>query len=545
MRILLALSGPVGVGKSSFCEVLKSRFGATRLSTRELLLATGAKGEREDLQAAGERLDLDTDGKWVSDALVKELSGDGPDIVIVDSIRIKKQIDHIRRAIGDRYRVWHVFVDAEDDVLRARYAKRDSPIGEFANYDDLKRSATERAIRSLKAVADRVVDASRCEPDSVAAQAVAGLGLFPLEIERLVDVAVGGQYGSEGKGHVCSYLAPGYDMLVRVGGPNAGHWAALPEKIKYIQLPSGTAANPKADVVIGAGATLYLPQVLEEIGKLGLTGARLSIDPQAMIIEDADRNYEFERGDKIGSTKQGVGAATARKILGRFDPSPLEIPVRLARDVSELKDFLRPAIPLFEAAYAKGKKIFLEGTQGTDLSLHHGVCPSEDGPIARGAWPNVTSRDTTAAGCLADAGIAPGRVRKVIMVTRTYPIRVGGTSGPIARPIEYKVISDRSGVPEEDIAKTEKGTVSRNPRRMAEFDWEQVRRAASLNGATDIALSFADYISIENQKARQYEDLTEETRRFIEGVERVTNAPVSLISTRFEKRGIIDRRTWR
>lgn len=545
MRVLIGLSGPVGVGKSSFCDVLKARFRAERLSTRELLLGTGAKSEREDLQEAGERLDRETDGTWVSDALAKVLSEDGPDVVIVDSIRIKKQIDHIRRAFGGRFRVWHVFVDADDDVLRARYAKRESPIGEFADYDDLKRSATEREIRSLKDVADRVVDASRCEPDSVAAQAVAGLGLFPLELERLVDVAVGGQYGSEGKGHVCSYLAPGYDMLVRVGGPNAGHWAALPEKIKYIQLPSGTAANRKADIVIGAGATLYLHQVLDEIRERGLTGARLSIDPQAMIIEDTDRTYESSFGDVIGSTKQGVGAATARKILGRIDPNPIGSAVTLARDVNELKDFVRPAIPLFEAAFAKGKRIFLEGTQGTDLSLHHGVCPSDDSLIAGGAWPHVTSRDTTASGCLADAGIAPGRVRRVIMVTRTYPIRVGGTSGPIARETTYKVISDRSGVPEHEIAGTEKGTVSKNPRRIAEFDWEQVRRSASLNGATDIALSFSDYISIENRKARQFDDLTEETRRFIEGVERVTNAPVSLISTRFEKRGIIDRRTWR
>lgn len=231
MRVLLALSGPVGVGKSSFCEVLKTRFGADRLSTRELLLTTGARSEREDLQAAGERLDRETDGKWVSDAVAEKLSEHGPRVVIIDAIRIKKQIDHIRRAFGDRLRVWHVFIDAEDEVLRERYRNRASLIGEFADYDQLKESETERAIRTLKAVADRVVDASRCEPASVAAQAVAGLGLFPLEIEPLVDIAVGGQYGSEGKGHVCSYLASSYDMLVRVGGPNAGHLAALPEKI--------------------------------------------------------------------------------------------------------------------------------------------------------------------------------------------------------------------------------------------------------------------------------------------------------------------------
>ncbi|MAU95344.1 MAG: adenylosuccinate synthase [Fulvimarina sp.] len=545
MPIILLLSGPVGVGKSVFSKVLENRFKTRRFSTRELILDAGAKNEREDLQAKGERLDRETDGKWVADSLASILSNDDADVFIIDSVRIRKQVEHIRNDFGDRFCVWHVFIDAEDDVLRARYEKRDSPIGEFGDYNDLKRSQTERDIRSLREIADRVVDASRCEPDSVAAQAVAGLGLFPLTIEPLVDVAVGGQFGSEGKGHVCSYLASGYDMLVRVGGPNAGHWAAIPEKIKFIQLPSGTAANPNADIVIGAGATLYLPQFLKEIYDRQLTPERLTIDSQAMIIDDADRLYEAIRGDAIGSTKQGVGAATARKILGRFDPNPLGVPVRLARDVEELKDFVRPAISMFEMAFAKGKKIFLEGTQGTDLSLHHGVCPSENGLIAQGAWPNVTSRDTTAAGCLADAGIAPGRLRKVIMVTRTYPIRVGGTSGPIARPTTYKAISDRSGVPEEEIAGTEKGTISKNPRRIAEFDWEQVRRAASLNGATDIAISFSDYISIENRNAHRYDELTEETRRFIEGVERVTNAPASLISTRFEADGIIDRRKWK
>ncbi len=38
--------------------------------------------------------------------------------------------------------------------------------------------------------------------------------------------------------------------------------------------------------------------------------------------------------------------------------------------------------------------------------------------------------------------------------------------------------------------------------------------------------------------------LQQETIRFIEEVERVATAPVSLISTRFAARGIIDRRSW-
>ena len=60
----------------------------------------------------------------------------------------------------------------------------------------------------LGELANRVVRNVDCDPPSLAARALAGLRLFPpLEPERTVDVLVGGQYGSEGKGNVCAYLA--------------------------------------------------------------------------------------------------------------------------------------------------------------------------------------------------------------------------------------------------------------------------------------------------------------------------------------------------
>jgi adenylosuccinate synthase len=65
-----------------------------------------------------------------------------------------------------------------------------------------------------------------------------------------------------------------------------------------------------------------------------------------------------------------------------------------------------------------------------------------------------------------------------------------------------------------------------------------------LNGPTDIALTFADYIDAKNSTAQRLEQLTPDTIRFIEEVEAVTGAPVSLISTRFGPRSIIDRRKW-
>jgi adenylosuccinate synthase len=110
--------------------------------------------------------------------------------------------------------------------------------------------------------------------------------------------------------------------------------------------------------------------------------------------------------------------------------------------------------------------------------------------------------------------------------------------------LDWQIISDRSGIPVEELLAAERTTTTNKKRRVAEFDWNLLRKAASLNGPTDIALTFADYITIENRKARRFEQLTESTLRFIEEIERVASAPVSLITTRFDARSIIDRRAW-
>lgn len=114
----------------------------------------------------------------------------------------------------------------------------------------------------------------------------------------------------------------------------------------------------------------------------------------------------------------------------------------------------------------------------------------------------------------------------------------------MSQEIDWATISRRSGIPTAELTNAERGSVSQNLRRVAEFDWEQLRRSALLNGPTDIGLTFVDHLDIENRKARRFEQLTESTLNFIEEVERVSGAPVSLISTRFHWRSIIDRRSW-
>lgn len=525
MEMLIVLSGPVAVGKSAFVEALTRLGDARRISTSRALVADGVPDERGALQAEGERRDKEDGGAWVARA-IDDLLQDDDRLVVLDAARIKGQVDALKAKFPGR--VAHIHLHAEDETLERRYLDRDTDRQEFDTYAAVKANATEAAVPELKAIADFVLDTDYADPESLAVAALGLIGRPAPRGEGYCDVIVGGQYGSEGKGNVCAHIAGDYDALMRIGGPNAGHKVADPE-YKFIQLPSGTGNNPYAAILIGAGSTLNLDQVLLEIKDQELTPERLTIDGQAMVIEDQDQKDESNL-EGIGSTRQGVGVASARKILNRAK----EIhgpPVRLARDVDELKPYIGDVRAKLDSLFRDGKRVLLEGTQGTLLSIHHGM------------YPHVTSRETSVAGCLADAGIAPRRVRKVIMVVRTYPIRVGhgstGESGWMGREIKFQDVANRSDIPVKQIEDTELGTVSKKPRRIAEFDWAQIVRAAQINGATDIALTFTDYLGASNAEAATVEQLNGAARDFITRLEAVTGAKVSLVSKAFARDGVL------
>ncbi len=533
---IVVLSGAICSGKSSLAQSLESRYQARVIKTRQLILTAKPriKESRMAFQRAGDALDREDGGKWVRDALtsiVMESEGSTPSgLFVVDSVKIESQVQGIRDAFGSN--VHHIHVTAEPDELKCRYNKRQADLDVSTPYEKVRKNKTERNIEALAKIADIVVSTDRCTKDAVLVRATALLNLYPRCSTNLVDVIVGGQYGSEGKGNIVGHIASEYDLLVRVGGPNAGHKVfAEPEPEAYFHLPSGTRRAPGAKLLLGAGAVIYPRKLLEEIAKHKVEVGRLSIDPQAMIIEDMDRKREAKALCSISSTAQGVGLASARKITGRGEYQESK-PFRLAKDVDELRPYIRESQVLLEDCFVAGKKVLLEGTQGTLLSIHHG------------SYPHVTSRDTTVAGCLADAGIAPSNVDKVLMVCRTYPIRVGGPSGPIEIELSYEKLAERSGISVDELRKNEKTTTTNRQRRIAEFDWVQFKRAVLLNGPSDIALTFADYLDVKNRNAYRVEQLNEETLNFIEELERVSGRPVSMISTAFNWRNIIDRRNW-
>ena len=126
-------------------------------------------------------------------------------------------------------------------------------------------------------------------------------------------------------------------------------------------LPSGTRVS-QAKLLLAPGAVVTVEGLLREIADCEVAYDRLSIDPQVMIITEEDRAAESELVSGIGSTGQGVGAATARRIMGRANP-PL-----LAKDIRELRPFIRPASEVLDRAYASAQRIFLEGTRGLPLA---------------------------------------------------------------------------------------------------------------------------------------------------------------------------------
>jgi len=534
---IVVLSGPVCAGKSTLASGLAAEYQTVTLKTHDFLIEIqpGLEQQRRVLQEFGEKLDQKTGGTWVREALDKIIQRENYDdreTLVIDSIRIAGQIDALRKAYGRR--ILHIHLTAPVPILAKRYKHRKpATIAELPTYDAVLANKTEAQVETLREIADVVIDTKRNTASDVVSRVACHIGLHGRDYSRLVDVLVGGEYGSEGKGQIAAYLSPEYELLVRVGGPNAGHSVyEEPEPYIFHHLPSGTRVS-RAQLLLGPGAVISERTLLKEIAECGVEYDRLSIDPQAMIISDEDVKNEERLRKTIGSTGQGVGYATARKILGRQTSE-----TKLARDVPNLKPYIRDSCAVLERAFREGNKILLEGTQGTGLSLHHG------------SYPHVTSRDTTVAGCLAEAGISPSRVRKVVMVCRTYPIRVqspaeeGMTSGPMSQELSWREISKRSGIPYTELKKHEITSTTKRQRRVAEFDWTLLRKAASLNAPTDIALTFADYLNVKNRKARRFEQLDSEAMQLIDEIERIAAAPVSLVSTRFHHRSIIDRRAW-
>lgn len=312
-----------------------------------------------------------------------------------------------------------------------------------------------------------------------------------------VSVVVGGQYGSEGKGKVAHYVAHAHAAVavIRVGGPNSGHTsiAASGERKVLQQLPVGALLDG-VRCLIGPGSYVEPGILLSEMERLGLDQRRLCVDYRAFVISEADKLDERKVGltERIGSTGSGTGASVVRRIGRTASES-------LAYGCDQLRPFVGDAVAEARALVAGGGKVVVEGTQGFGLSLLHSP-----------HYPYVTSRDTSAAAALAEAGLSPLDVDDVTLVLRSFPIRVAGASGPFdAEEIDWETIGREAGLNEPPQELT---SVTRRVRRVARFDPEIVRKAIAVNNPSRIVLNHLDHIDASCAKGC----LSDRARDFVE-----------------------------
>jgi len=510
MKVIL-LAGNSGVGKSTLAVFLGRFVVSTsallaslhRGHTFDLFERSSLKPDEpvsmndEELAKTGNNLDM-IGSSWLVDKV--------PPTAVVDAVRSETQLLGLVAKFGSENLVLvNVVCDESDRMVRLK-----------GRWNRGKDTASEK--QYLFANPDFTWHSSKVALNHAAAviNGLAGSGF--------VDIVVGGQYGSEGKGKLCSLLASQYTDLVRSGGPNAGHWVRedrgrVPWEYCFHQIPSGAKNNPVAQLCIAAGATLNITKLVAEVQGSNC-GPRLWVDRNAMLISGEDILEEAKLVDSIGSTAQGVGKSQMRRISREGQNL---IGQSGEREIRNLRDFL--GIQVTDVArhlgnsIVSGGRVMLEGTQGSGLSLLHGP------------YPYVTSRDTNSAGLLSEVGVAPGLVRDTWLVVRTYPIRVGGNSGPMVGEVEWSYIAGNTGVEEALLRGRERTSTTNRQRRVGLFDRAQFLQACRLNNPTKIFLTFADYVDPTVQSSKTWADVPVQVRRCVELIERTANCPVVGIST--------------
>ena len=333
------------------------------------------------------------------------------------------------------------------------------------------------------------------------------------------DIVLGVQWGDEGKGRVVDVLAAQAGVIVRYqGGANAGHTVVVgDEKFVFHLLPSGILYPGKL-CVIGNGVVIdpeTLFKELDDLKKRGKPLARLVISHGAHVVMPyhklLDRLAEGARseGSRIGTTGRGIGPCYSDK-FGRVGiraedlVNPGILKEKLMMNIEQKNEILTKiygAGPLesdtvYEAALEWGRRmepmlgdafleihnaletginVLFEGAQGTLLDVDHGT------------YPFVTSSSPCSGGACTGAGIGPGRIDRVIGVTKAYCTRVG--EGPF--PTEDKgslgeLLRTKGG---------EFGATTGRPRRCGWNDLVAVDYAVKVNGIDGLALTKLDVLS--------------------------------------------------
>lgn len=300
--------------------------------------------------------------------------------------------------------------------------------------------------------------------------------------------------------------------------------------------------------------------------------------------------YEEERlgGRSFGSTKSGIApfysdkyakigfqvselfeeealkeklkrvCETKNILLEHLYHKPLLDAKELFQTMKEYRDMIQPYVCdvslYLDQAVKEGKNILLEGQLGTLKDPDHGI------------YPMVTSSSTLAAYGAIGAGIPPYEIKKVITVCKAYSSAVGAGA----------FVSEIFGEEADELRRRggdggEYGATTGRPRRMGWFDCVASKYGCRLQGTTDVAFTVLDVLGyleeipvcvgyeidgevttdfpttgrLERAKPvlktlpgwqadirgiRNYEDLPENCRCYIEFVEKEIGYPITMVS---------------
>lgn len=419
-------------------------------------------------------------------------------------------------------------------------------------------------------------------------------------------VVVGCQWGDEGKGKIVDVLAEDVDIVARYqGGANAGHTVHVgAEEFILHQIPSGILHAGKR-CLLGNGVVLDVEQFFKEYDVLAERGidveGRVGVSRRAHVLlpyhRFLDRASERAAEEKIGTTGRGIGPAYEDKagrrglrvadfvgdperrarrvgagmdrVCARLDELGQDAGDELKRQMdatlaldARLRALATDTGPEIARALHGGKRVLLEGAQGTALDLDHGT------------YPFVTSSNTTASSAATGTGIGPTLIDDVVGVVKAYTTRVG--EGPLPTAFEPEM--------DETVRRLggEFGATTGRPRRCGWFDSVLSRFAAQVNGLTGVAVTKLDVLDTlpelrvatayrmpdgsvvedfpadtwslstvepvyetlpgwerSTGEARRLDDLPDNARRYLDRLEELTGAPVRWVSVGTQRTQII------
>lgn len=303
------------------------------------------------------------------------------------------------------------------------------------------------------------------------------------------------QFGSTGKGLIAGYLAKRDqpDVLVTAWMPNAGHTYVDTNGRKYVHtmLANGIVSPRLQYVLIGPGSVVNLENLVQEIIDADLPAhVQVLIHPSAALVSERHRLQEsIGSMVAIGSTRKGSGAALMEK-LSRDTSQSITADQQRARveAYAVQRGVMNLAVTShsdYETVLCNACKIQLEGAQGFSLGINSGF------------WPHTTSRECTPAQMASDCLIPLSWVVGVIGTLRTYPIRVANRYNAFGEMVGYSgpIYPDQREVTWEEIGQeTELTTVTKLPRRVFTFSWDQLGQAMHRVEPTQLFLNFANYL---------------------------------------------------